>query len=92
MNRRLKIWRMDHRNCKNMFHLSIDGMVKLMYHISSLFMHGGHTSRISDFSFNLNDPWLMCSADEVNLVQIWKTTDSIIGPSKPMMPLNELER
>lgn len=54
-------------------------------------MHGGHTSRISDFSFNQNDPWLMCSADEVNLLQIWKTTDSIIGPGKTVIPVNELE-
>jgi len=54
-------------------------------------MHGGHTSSISDFTFNQNDPWLMCSTDEVNLLQIWKTTDSIIGSGKVDIPLNELE-
>lgn len=54
-------------------------------------MHGGHTNRISDFSFNLNDPWLMCSAAEDNLIQIWKTAKSLIGKDTADVPVQEVE-
>ncbi|KAL9054653.1 MAG: hypothetical protein Q9162_004019 [Coniocarpon cinnabarinum] len=57
-----------------------------------LFMHGGHTDRIADFTFNKNDPWLMCSAAEDNLLQIWKTSKSIIGRDMANVPIEELEK
>jgi histone-binding protein RBBP4 len=79
---------MVHQNCKRL----LRGVGLAILTIDSLFMHGGHTSRVSDFSFNRNDPWLMVSADEVNLLQIWKTTDSILGNGKADVPLNELEK
>ncbi|KAL9105405.1 MAG: hypothetical protein Q9227_009423 [Pyrenula ochraceoflavens] len=43
-----------------------------------LFMHGGHTNRISDFTFNKNDPWVVCSAAEDNLIQVWKPSMAIV--------------
>ncbi len=54
-------------------------------------MHGGHTNRISDFSFNRNDPWLMCSAAEDNLIQIWKPSASLVGQDTGDVPLDELQ-
>jgi histone-binding protein RBBP4 len=42
-----------------------------------LFVHGGHTNRIPDFSWNPNDPWVMCSVAEDNIVQIWQMAASI---------------
>lgn len=36
------------------------------------FMHGGHTSKVSDFSWNLNQPWLAASAAEDNILQVWQ--------------------
>ncbi|RMZ79749.1 hypothetical protein DV738_g3127, partial [Chaetothyriales sp. CBS 135597] len=45
-----------------------------------LFMHGGHTSRISDFSWNMHNPWVVCSAADDNLIQVWKVAEAIIGP------------
>ena len=30
-----------------------------------LFIHGGHTGKVSDISWNLDDPWVMASVAEV---------------------------
>lgn len=56
-----------------------------------LFMHGGHTNHLADFSWNPNDPWVVCSAAEDNLLQIWKPAETIITPDDVEMPMNELE-
>lgn len=57
-----------------------------------LFMHGGHTNRISDFSWNLNDPWVLCSAAEDNLIQVWKVANAIVGKDMDDVPMEELEQ
>lgn len=56
-----------------------------------LFMHGGHTNHLADFTWNPNDPWLICSAAEDNLLQIWKVADSIIQVNDPDLPIEELQ-
>ncbi|EEQ29056.1 Histone acetyltransferase type B subunit 2 [Microsporum canis] len=56
-----------------------------------LFVHGGHTNRISDFSWNLSDPWVLCSAAEDNLLQVWKVADAIVGKDIEDVPTEELE-
>lgn len=56
-----------------------------------LFMHGGHTNRISDFSWNKNNPWVLCSAADDNLIQVWKVADAIVGNDDEDVPMNELE-
>ncbi len=55
-------------------------------------MHGGHTNRISDFSWNLHDPWVLCSAAEDNLIQVWKVADAIVGKDIDDVPTDELEQ
>jgi histone-binding protein RBBP4 len=35
-----------------------------------LFIHGGHTSKISDFSWNSNDDWVIASVAEDNILQV----------------------
>ncbi|KAI9827700.1 MAG: Histone acetyltransferase type B subunit 2 [Sarea resinae] len=57
-----------------------------------LFMHGGHTNRISDFSWNPNDPWTVCSAAEDNLIQVWKVANAIVGKDIEDIPTEELEQ
>ena len=57
-----------------------------------LFMHGGHTNRISDFSWNKNDPWVVCSAAEDNLIQVWRVADAIVGKDLEDVPTEELEQ
>ena len=37
-----------------------------------LFIHGGHTSQISDFSWNPSDPWVIASVSDDNIIQIWQ--------------------
>ncbi|RQM08598.1 hypothetical protein DH86_00000324 [Scytalidium sp. 3C] len=57
-----------------------------------LFMHGGHTNHLADFSWNMNEPWVVCSAAEDNLIQIWKVADAIVGRDLDDVPMDELER
>lgn len=57
-----------------------------------LFMHGGHTNHLSDFSWNVNEPWVVCSAAEDNLIQIWKVAEAIVGKDLDDVPMDELER
>ncbi|KAK3952112.1 WD40-repeat-containing domain protein [Pseudoneurospora amorphoporcata] len=56
-----------------------------------LFMHGGHTNHLADFSWNRNDPWLVCSAAEDNLLQIWKVANSIVSKEPADMSTPELD-
>ncbi|KAI9670834.1 MAG: retinoblastoma binding protein [Trizodia sp. TS-e1964] len=57
-----------------------------------LFMHGGHTNRISDFGWNQNDPWVMCSAAEDNLIQVWKISSTIINKDGSDVPAEEMDQ
>ncbi len=42
-----------------------------------LFVHGGHTARVSDISWNPNDAWVMASVSDDNVVQIWQMAENI---------------
>ncbi|TVY58975.1 Histone acetyltransferase type B subunit 2 [Lachnellula cervina] len=57
-----------------------------------LFMHGGHTNSVADFSWNLNEPWVVCSAAQDNLIQIWKVAEAIVGKDPEDVPMEEIER
>lgn len=37
-----------------------------------LFIHGGHTAKVSDFSWNAQDEWVVASVAEDNILQIWQ--------------------
>lgn len=57
-----------------------------------MFMHGGHTNHIADFSFNRHDPYLMCSAAEDNLIHVWRPNDACLhGTDDEDVALEELE-
>lgn len=56
-----------------------------------LFMHGGHTSRVSDFSWNKNDPWVMASAGEDNLIQVWRASRQLVEKLPPGVQRREVE-
>lgn len=60
--------------------------------LARLFMHGGHTNHLADFSWNQNEPWVVCSAAEDNLIQIWKVAEAIVGKDIEEPSLDELER
>lgn len=55
-------------------------------------MHGGHTNHLTDFSWNQNEPWLVASAAEDNMLQIWKVADSIVGKDDADINLDEMGR
>ncbi|GAO19277.1 uncharacterized protein UV8b_04967 [Ustilaginoidea virens] len=57
-----------------------------------LFMHGGHTNHLADFSWNPNEPWLIASAAEDNLLQIWKVAESIVGKDDGELQIDDLDR
>lgn len=44
-----------------------------------LFIHGGHTSKISDFSWNMNEQqeWVAASVAEDNILQVWQMAENI---------------
>jgi len=42
-----------------------------------LFIHGGHTGKLSDFSWNPNEPWVIASVAEDNILQIWQMAETI---------------
>ena len=42
-----------------------------------LFIHGGHTAKISDFSWNPNESWVVASVAEDNILQIWQMAENI---------------
>lgn len=42
-----------------------------------LFVHGGHTSKISDFAWNPNEHWVVASVAEDNILQIWQMAENI---------------
>lgn len=36
------------------------------------FIHGGHTSKVSDFSWNEHEDWVISSVSEDNVLQVWQ--------------------
>lgn len=42
-----------------------------------LFLHGGHTSKVSDFSWNSKTNWSVASVSEDNVLQIWSPVEEI---------------
>ena len=47
-----------------------------------LFVHGGHTAKISDFSWNPNEPWVALSVAEDNILQVWLMAENIYGEER----------
>lgn len=45
-----------------------------------LFIHGGHSGRITDFSWNRNDDWMLSSVSDDNTVHIWQMAENIFSP------------
>lgn len=56
-----------------------------------LFIHGGHTAKISDFSWNPNEPWVICSVSEDNIMQVWQMAENIYNDEEGDVHPNELE-
>jgi len=42
-----------------------------------LFIHGGHTDKIADLSWNGNDEWVLASVADDNVLQVWQMAENI---------------
>ncbi|KAH8265480.1 hypothetical protein KR038_009011, partial [Drosophila bunnanda] len=70
-DRRLHVWDLSKIGEKQNAQDAEDGPPEL------LFIHGGHTAKVSDFSWNANEPWIIASVAEDNVLQIWQMTKCI---------------
>ncbi|XP_047951341.1 WD-40 repeat-containing protein MSI1 isoform X2 [Salvia hispanica] len=71
LGRRLMIWDLSRIDEEQTPEDAEDGPPEL------LFIHGGHTSKISDFSWNPCEDWVVASVAEDNILQIWQMAENI---------------
>jgi histone-binding protein RBBP4 len=70
-DRRLMVWDLSRIGDEQTNEDAEDGPPEL------LFIHGGHTSKISDFAWNPSDDWVIASVAEDNILQIWQMAENI---------------
>jgi WD40 repeat protein len=56
-----------------------------------LFVHGGHTNKISDFSWNPANSWQICSVAEDNICQVWQIASNIYAEDNEDVADNMVE-
>ncbi|CAF1767668.1 unnamed protein product [Brassica oleracea] len=88
LGRRLMVWDVSRINDEQTAEDAEDGPPEL------LFIHGGHTSKVSDFSWNPCEDWVISSVSEDNILQIWQMAENIYhdeddGPGTVEEPTNE---
>ncbi|PWZ56571.1 hypothetical protein Zm00014a_031834 [Zea mays] len=71
LGRRLMVWDLSRIGQEQTPEDAEDGPPELM------FIHGGHTSKISDFSWNPCEDWVVASVAEDNILQIWQMAENI---------------
>ena len=84
-DRRLNVWDLSRIGEEQLPDDSEDGPPEL------LFVHGGHTNKISDFSWNPNDPWVLSSVAEDNICQVWQMASNIYSEDDSVVPPEQLE-
>ena len=77
-DRRLMVWDLGRIGDEQSPEDAEDGPPEL------LFIHGGHTSKISDFAYNPNDDWVVASVAEDNILQIWQMAENIYLDEKSL--------
>jgi histone-binding protein RBBP4 len=70
-DRRVHVWDVAQIGAEQTAEDAEDGPPELM------FIHGGHTSKISDFSWNSNEQFMAASVAEDNILQIWQMAENI---------------
>uniref|UniRef100_A0A2K6AT37 Histone-binding protein RBBP4-like N-terminal domain-containing protein n=1 Tax=Macaca nemestrina TaxID=9545 RepID=A0A2K6AT37_MACNE len=70
-NCRLNVWDLSKTGVKQSPEDEEDEPLEL------LFIHGSHTAKIPDFSWNPNEPWVICSVTEDNTMQVWQMAENI---------------
>lgn len=70
-DRRVHVWDMSRIGAEQSAEDAEDGPPEL------LFVHGGHCAKVSDFSWNENEDWMIASVDEDNALHIWQMSEEI---------------
>jgi histone-binding protein RBBP4 len=70
-DRRIALWDLSRIGCEQSVEDAEDGPPEL------LFLHGGHTSRVNDFSWNPNYEWCIAGVSEDNAMQIWCPAEDV---------------
>lgn len=70
-DRRVGIWDLSRIGQEQSAEDAEDGPPEL------LFLHGGHTSKVSDFSWNAQEQWTVASVAEDNVLQVWNMAEEI---------------
>ncbi|KAI9360258.1 WD40-repeat-containing domain protein [Pilaira anomala] len=76
-DRRILVWDLSKIGAPQTPEEEVDGPPEL------LFMHGGHTNKISDFGWNPAEPWVLSSTADDNIVQVWQMASNIYNPREP---------
>jgi len=71
-DRRVMLWDLSQIGHEQSGDDAEDGPPELM------FVHGGHTDKVTDFSWNPNDPWVIASVADNNMVQCWQMTEELL--------------
>eukprot|EP00592_Proboscia_alata_P029984 CAMPEP_0194443874 /NCGR_PEP_ID=MMETSP0176-20130528/126957_1 /TAXON_ID=216777 /ORGANISM="Proboscia alata, Strain PI-D3" /LENGTH=911 /DNA_ID=CAMNT_0039270187 /DNA_START=155 /DNA_END=2893 /DNA_ORIENTATION=+ len=82
-DRRTNVWDLSRIGMEQTSEDADDGPPEL------LFMHGGHTSKVSDFSWNRNDEWTIASVSEDNVLQVWNMAEEIYMLDEDMEAKND---
>jgi len=72
-DRRVMIWDLSQIGHEQTSDDAEDGPPELV------FVHGGHTDKVTDFSWNPNDPWVMASVADNNIVQCWQMSEELLS-------------
>ncbi|KAM7470400.1 hypothetical protein LguiA_008583 [Lonicera macranthoides] len=80
LGRRLMVWDLSRIDEEQTPEDAEDGPPEL------LFIHGGHTSKISDFSWNPCEDWVVASVAEDNILQIWQMAENIYHDEDDLPP------
>ncbi|KAI8378084.1 WD40-repeat-containing domain protein [Choanephora cucurbitarum] len=89
-DRRILVWDLSRIDAPQTPEEAEDGPPEL------LFMHGGHTNKISDFGWNPAEPWVLSSTADDNIVQVWQMASNIYHPqqvveeTKPSSPASNM--
>jgi histone-binding protein RBBP4 len=70
-DRRVALWDLSRIGQEQSSEDALDGPPEL------LFLHGGHTAKVSDFSWNAKMDWCIASVAEDNVLQIWTPVEEI---------------
>mmetsp|Transcript_16566 Transcript_16566/g.28187 ORF Transcript_16566/g.28187 Transcript_16566/m.28187 type:complete len:138 (-) Transcript_16566:48-461(-) len=65
-DRRIMVWDLSRFDKPQTEEEKADGPPEL------LFVHGGHTDKISDFGWNMNERLMIASSAEDNVLQVWQ--------------------